>query len=121
MKWMQEQKKPALKVVNESLVQKRAKPKSEGIKANRLANQQRHRFQEDAIPPGTLCRLRKGAQEEFGFEYCTLIKSHVVGRHGQRPMADVLTPDGLMVTIDALWLRNDHVQNGNLEDETEAQ
>lgn len=75
-------------------------------------------LQESAIPSGTLCYLRKRARERYGFEYCTVLKVHVDSTR-TRAMAEVLSPDGNIVLLDSMWLRNTDVQNGNLDDEEE--
>jgi len=75
-------------------------------------------LQEDAIPTGTLCYLRKQARVRYGFEYCTVLKVHV-SKTGKYAQAEVLSPDGNIVLLDSMWLRNTDVQNGNLDEEEE--
>jgi len=75
-------------------------------------------LQADAIPAGTLCYLRKGAKKIWGFDFCTVLKVYIVS-NGERAVAEVLSPDCKVHTIDTMWLRNTEVQNGNIEEDEE--
>jgi hypothetical protein len=77
-----------------------------------------HGLHADAIPTGTLCYLRKGAKKIWGFDFCTVLKVYVAS-NGARAVAEVLSPDCKVHTIDTMWLRNTEVQNGNIEEDEE--
>lgn len=112
--------KPTLAVMEpETVVKKKHSPKRMVV-APELVKTKTHGIHEDSIPAGTLCYLRKRARDRYGFEFCTVLRTHV-SRLGKMAWADVLTPDGNLVTLDLMWLRNTTVENGNLEENEESE
>jgi len=107
--------KPTLAVMEPEVVVKKKRAKKRLVVPQNEIKTKKHGIHEDSIPPGTLCYLRKRAKEMFGFDYCTVLKTHV-SRRTTMAWVDVLTPDGNIKTIDIMWLRNTNVENGNLEE-----
>lgn len=108
--------KPSLAVMEPEVVAKKKRAKKKLLVPKELIKTKSHGLHDDGIPAGTLCYLRKHARERYGFEFCTVLKTHV-SKHGTVAWADVLTPDGNIQTLDVMWLRNTEVQNGNVDEE----
>lgn len=108
--------KPTLAVMEPEVVKKKRRAKKVLVLPKEEIKTKRHGLHDDGIPAGTLCYLRKRAKERYGFEFCTVLRTHV-SRHGKVAWADVLTPDGNIQTLDVMWLRNTTVENGNLEED----
>ena len=119
MNWIKQQEKPKRKVIDPNLVGKKKKPKNDAIFANRLANIEAHKAKVDVIPPGTLCHINKVAREmlKLDFSYCTLLSTVRTADRSKTVLASVLSPDGQIHQFDVKYLRNDHVQNGNIDEE----
>lgn len=130
MKWLKERNHQA-QIVNPDLVKVKPKPTLAVMEPDAVVKKKRakkrllipkdeiktkkHGIHEGSIPTGALCYLRNRAKEMFGFDYCTVLKTHV-SRSSTMAWADVLTPEGNIVTIDLMWLRNTHVENGNIDE-----
>lgn len=110
--------KPTLAVMEPEVVAKKKRAKKKLLVPKELIKTKSHGLHEDGIPAGTLCYLRKRARERYGFEFCTVLKTHV-SKQGHMAWADVLTPDGNIQIIDVMWLRNTNVENGNIDEEDE--
>lgn len=108
--------KPKMEVLDPTSVVKKKKSKKQFILPKDQVRTKKHGLHDDGIPAGTLCYLRKRAKEMYGFEFCTVLRTHV-SRHGNMAWADVLTPDGNVQTLDVMWLRNTDVQNGNVDED----
>lgn len=108
--------KPALAVMEPEVVKKKRRAEKVLVLPQEEIKTKRHGLHDDGIPAGTLCYLRKRAKERYGFEFCTVLRTHV-SKHGNQAWADVLTPDGNIQTLDVMWLRNTTVENGNVVDE----
>lgn len=131
MRWVSKPQQSKMQV-NEDLVKTKPKPVldvrlKEAVQRKKRARKQivaagvktkSHGLHEDAIPAGTLCYLRKRAKEHYGIDFCTVLKVHVSSL-GKSAMAEVLTPDGNIIILDSMWLRNTDVQNGNLDEDEE--
>jgi hypothetical protein len=112
--------KPTLAVMEPGVVAKKRRAKKKILVPKELMKAKSHGLHDDCIPAGTLCYLRKAAQRTHGFAFCTVLKTHVDAQ-ARRVWADVLTPDGTVRVIDAMWLRNTTVENGNLEESDDPQ
>ena len=130
MKWIKKQRTQTT-VVDPDLVKVKPKPtlavvepgvvaKKKILVPKELIKAKSHGLHDDCIPAGTLCYIRKAAQRIYGFAFCTVLKTHVDAQ-ARRVWADVLTPDGTVRVIDAMWLRNTTVENGNLEESDDPQ
>lgn len=110
--------KPKMEVMAPDVVKKKKRAKKRLVVPKSEIKTKKHGLHEDGIPTGTLCYLRKRAKVMFGFDFCTVLKTHV-SSYGKMAWADVLTPEGNIQTIDVMWLRNTTVENGNLEEDEE--
>jgi len=108
--------KPTLAVLDPEVVVKKKRAQKKILMPPDQMGRKKVGLQEDGIPPGTLCYLRKRARELYGFDYCTVLKT-TVSLHGKVVWVEVLTPDGKVTSLDVMWLRNVDVQNGNVDEE----
>jgi hypothetical protein len=122
MQWIDESKKAKpkgkMQVVDPSKVVKKKKPKTAWVMKHNEVERSWTKKDLDSIPPGTLCQVRKNNQRWAGFDYCTVIRLyHPDGGSGKMLWAEVMDFDGKIHNINTLYLRNDNVQNGNVEEE----
>lgn len=115
MHWLIERKKVQRQVMLDEVVQTHKKPKTEAVLESRELERSKRRCQQDVIPIGSLCYLNPAAVMllALDFKYCTLLKT-VVSKRGRSVTAEILTPDGKFMTMNAKWLRYHNPQNGNL-------
>ena len=121
MQWIDESKKAKpkgkMQVVDPSKVKKKKKPVTAWTVKHNEVERSWTKKHLDSIPAGTLCQVRKNSQKWLGFDLCTVIRTyHPDGGRGQSLWAEVLDFEGKLHQVNTLWLRNDNVQNGNIDE-----